>query len=384
MSRPPKLLGFAVIFSCCITVARGDLRVSYEDATVVERSELIAVGHLKKDSIHYIPHHSNGGGASWHHNATLIVTRVIKGKSANQEIPITIQYGMDPFVGGYPVPGHPLKISRGPVPSDEKDKIEIHDVGKSPMRPMPLVADAGKDNLWFLRRVDPKSWPSIKTGIFEIRDPEDLQPLNLHGYFEAYLAGDPSKAAKYVKSYPELGERIQRYLDHLKVREILRISDPAKRFDALLPFYMAGQTWNSSREARQGIVDCGKAAGEKIVALYQDPKYQNSRQDFISLWKYIGYREAAPLLIKQLEDDDRFWARQKLEKEWRNEQGPAAAQRSRIYGETYYAVSALGSFVDPRARDVLEKTKHRWEAFHFENNQIVEACTEALKALSDK
>jgi hypothetical protein len=53
-------LGLAtILLSSDFTNAR--LRPRYEDATIVDRSELIVVGHLEADSIKYVPHKRKAG-----------------------------------------------------------------------------------------------------------------------------------------------------------------------------------------------------------------------------------------------------------------------------------------------------------------------------------
>jgi hypothetical protein len=72
-----------------------------EDATVVERSELIVVAHLKKGSILKVSHEKSPvAGASWEHHAVLVITTVLKGKCDKQEIPLIIHYGLLPLVRG--------------------------------------------------------------------------------------------------------------------------------------------------------------------------------------------------------------------------------------------------------------------------------------------
>lgn len=65
------------------------LRPQYEDATVVDRSELIVVAHIKPGSTEYVPHKKQPDeGASWEYHATLVVSEVLKGKCDDKEIPI--------------------------------------------------------------------------------------------------------------------------------------------------------------------------------------------------------------------------------------------------------------------------------------------------------
>jgi hypothetical protein len=359
----------------CASFAHAWPRPTYEDATVVERSELIVVAHLKAGSIQHVPHkRPPGDGASWEHHAILVVTEVLKGKCDKTEIPIVIHYGLTPMAGDG---------SKG----SPKDIIEIHDTGNSHAGAGSLVKDAAKDNLWFLRKRSGYFGREPGTENFGIVDPEDLQPLRWKAYFLLYLSEDPGTAVRdFVQKNPAEGQRGKNYLDHLEVRRILKMEDPSKRFDSLLPFYLRRTTWNMKAEAREGIVSCGQPAGARLKDLFADAKHKNFRYDIIRMWRDMGYRESTPLLIDLLKQHDRFWAEQRLQKGWWNDfSNPEQTDRRRdIYGEVYAGVYALRSFRDPRAKEVLELTRKRWSAINFDNPQIVEECDAALRELAAK
>ena len=87
------------------------------------------------------------------------------------------------------------------------------------------------------------------------------------------------------------------------------------------------------------------------------------------------------MLIDLLQQHDRFWAEQRLQKGWWNDfSNPEQTERRRdIYGDVYAGVCALRAFRDPRAKEVLELTRKRWLAINFDNKQIVEECDAALR-----
>ena len=379
-------LGFAIVFLSS-NFANAWLRPRYEDATIVERSELIVVGHLEADSIKYVPHKRKADeGRSWEHHATLVISDVLKGSSDSRSIPIILHYGLSPRVGGTTV-GHGFDPNQGILPKDDpKAAIYIVDTGSSISWPgRSLVSDAGKDNLWFLRKRSGFFGRMPGTGKYGIVDPEDLQPLQLKDYFLAYLSEDPESAVKkHMVNNPAVVQRAQRYLDHLEIQRILKIKDPSHRFETLLPFYVKRTTWGMTPETRQGIISCGKVAGEGLLAVFQDPKHKNLRYDIIRIWSNIGYKEAVPLLINLLKQHDQFWENQNLKKGWWNQDVRSELTRNRreVYGEIYYAVCALRSFADPRAREAIEITRRRWKSINFENPQIVEECEAALKAFT--
>lgn len=361
-------------------------RPRYEDATVVERSELIVVGHLEADSIKYVPHKRKAGeGKSWEYHATLVIRDVLKGSSESRGIPIILHYGLSPRVGGTSA-AHGFNPNHGLLPKDDpKAAIYILDTGGSSRTGSALVNDAGKDNLWFLRKRSGFFGRKPGTGKCGIVDPEDLQPLQLKDYFLAYLSEDPESAIKrHMVNNPAVVQRAQRYLDHLEIQRILKIKDSSHRLEKLLPFYVKRTTWGVTQEARQGIISCGKVAGKSLLAVFQDSKHKYLRNDIILIWRDIGYKEAVPLLINLLKQHDKFWENQDLKKGWWNRDVGSELTRNRreVYGEIYYAVCALRSFADPRAREAIEITRRRWKSINFENPQIVEECEAALKAFT--
>ncbi|MCX7048319.1 MAG: hypothetical protein NTX50_22895 [Candidatus Sumerlaeota bacterium] len=364
------------------------LRPIYEDAEVVERSELIAVAHLKEGSIQYVPHKKAANeGASWEHHATLVITEVLKGKCDSNETTIIVHYGLDPVVGGRIEHDGFMVNLKGAWENYPKGIIEIVDTGNSAHGGPPLVKDAREDNLWFLRKRSGIYGREPGTGNYGIVDPEDLQSLSLKEYFLAYLSKDPEAAVKErMKTMPAVAERAQRYLDHREVQRILKIADPGERFARLLPYYKKRFKWDMKSEVKDGIVSCGKTAGEQLRKMFDNPEDKKFRQDIIMIWRDIEYKEAAPLLVDLLNRYDQFWEKQELKQGWWNSDvgSELSGQRRQNYGETYYAVYALRAFKDPGAREAIELTKKRWEAIKFDNRQIVEECAAALKELPMK
>jgi hypothetical protein len=363
MSLPISLLMFVL----CTSIADAWLRPTYEDATVVARSELIVIAHLKVGSTQHVPHkRPSGEGASWEYHAVLVIGKVLKGKCDKAEIPLILHYGLSP------------DVRKGNV-------IEIHDTGNSALGSDSLVKDAEKENLWFLRKRSGYFGREPGTGNYGIVDPEDVQPLQWQSYFLSYLAEDPATAVReYVRKFPVEGQRGKNYLDHLEVQRILKMKDPSRRYDSLLPFFLKRTTWNMKEEAREGMVACGKPAGARLNELFADPKHKKLRYEIIQMWREMGYRENTVLLIDLLKQHDRFWAEQRLQKGWWNDytnpDQPTDLRRD-IYGEVYGAVCALRSFRDPRAKEALEMTRKRWVAINFDNTQIVEECGAALREL---
>jgi hypothetical protein len=359
------------------STAQAWLRASYEDATIVERSELIVVARLKAGKISYVSHQqAPDEGASWEHHATLVITEVLKGDCKEGEIPVIIHYGLDPGVDGATrredIVIKPLQEKEG----DPHNAVAIRDTGNSAMSLTPLIKDAREKNLWFLRKRSGTYGREPGGEHFGIVDPEDLQPFSLKDYFRAYLAKDPAAAVrKRVQGNPEETKRAQPWFDHAEIQQIMKLEDRRERCAKLLPHFLAGAS-----EARNGLLTCGDEAGKQLTAIFDDPEQRPLRTEIINIWRDLNYRDAVPILVELLKKHDRFWAAQELEPGWwNNDVGSArTAERRDIYGEVYSAVCALKNSKDSRAIETLLLTRKRWQAINFDNKQIVEACEAAL------
>jgi len=364
------------------------LRPLYEDAIVVERSELIVIGRLKEDSIEYVPHSKKPGeGASWEHHATLMITEVIKGQCTHDEMTVVIHYGLTPVVGGF-VKRENFSVNlRGHRNDYPKGIVEILDTGNSAVSMTPLVQDARNDNIWFLRRRSGIYGRKEGTGDFGIVDPEDLRPIELKQYFMAYLSDNPEaeiRRHQWVMSQTQ--NRAQRYLDHLAVQRILEKEDVAKRLEYLKHFYLKRQSWNMKQEARDAIIACGDDAAPLLINMFEDPALSQHRGDIILLFREINHRGVAPRLVQLLEAHNRFWQDAPIiDGRWNHGKTPEDQQtRSRIYTEVYYAVYALGKLGDARAASVVRETRRQWKQEGFESDQIVEECDRFLGKLDDE
>jgi hypothetical protein len=181
---PVILLGMVSV-ALFVSDAQAWPRVRYEDAQVVERSEVIAIAHIKRESIRFVR------SDHWEHQARLVITEVLKGALADTEIPITIHFGLLPVVGGYVKRPEFMVNLRTTGQEYPKDHIAIIDFALPAVDP--IVPDAGCDHLWFLRRRSGPRGEQPGT-LYGIVDPEDLRPLALKEYFLAYLSPDPAAA----------------------------------------------------------------------------------------------------------------------------------------------------------------------------------------------
>jgi hypothetical protein len=210
----------AIVLLLALTATAGAMRrPSHDDATVVQRSEIIVVGHLDWHSVVYVPHESPpGGGISWEHHATLVVTETLKGSVKDKQIPIVINYGLDPLVGG-----KYLRAGKGAVmpqtdPGTPKDRVDIIDTGNSSLGGPPVLVDAQKDNVWFLRHLGGELGCEPGKGPLGIVDPEDVAALKFKGLFKALLSADKDGQIAALLADPDEAV-VARVLRHLAARQ---------------------------------------------------------------------------------------------------------------------------------------------------------------------
>src|SRR6185295_6525826 len=138
-----------------------------------------------------------------------------------------------------------------------------------------------------------------------------------------------------------------------------------------------------SREARNGIVQGGRASVQYLKRIFLDPNLVQLKEDVIEAFGEIRCARCVEPLIHLLREHDGFWSQQHLEPDWwsLDYESELTKTRRRSYGEVYKSVIALGKIGDGRAIEAIQLTRSRWEAINFENKQIVDACDNALKLL---
>ena len=308
----------AIALLSSVNVVNAWMRAGFWDAEVVQRSELIVVGHLKPDSIRYVPHTNNPPffGKSWEHHATLVITSIIKGTSTNTEIPIVIHYGLEPLLGGYTEhDGYRIDFRR--IKDYPTNKVEILDIGPSPFGDGSIVKDAAEDNLWFLRKgiLDYgilQHGQELESDDFGITDPEDLQPLKLAGYFKLYLNPHPENALRsHASEHPELARRIQRWLDHVAImtnwEAVKRIEDPTTKAARMADYLRTKTTATGADELdwllREEMAKLGAVAVPELIKVIQAGITNGKDLDLPVLILYdIGKpaQPAVPLLCELL------------------------------------------------------------------------------------
>ena len=360
-----------------LSPAQAWLRVPYEDAVVVERSELIVVGHVQPGSLAKVEHEKDSDeGRSWEYHGILIITEVLKGQIDEPEISLVFEYGLTPTEGRIGIKDHLNGIT-------EHGRIELWDSGNSSVTFESLVPDAREPVLWFLRREAGRLRHPSGLGLYRIRDPEDVQRIELKDYFLAYLSEDVEALVhKHVARNAAVGERGRRFLDHLEVQRILDMSDPAERVPHLLPFFVERQRWQLRSEARDGLVACGDVAGPALVELFNNPDHRELRSEIMGMWREMSYTDGAGAILELLVEHNRYWTEHPRTSERfpTTRPSPERVLQKRAYRETLRAIYALGRLGDATARPVIEKTRQLFLAMDG-GDQIVEQCDRALEAL---
>ena len=366
------------------------LKMGISDADLVNRTEIIAVGHLKPGSVEHI----KVAEGSFVYHAMLVVGEVLKGKAAAKEIPIFVCNGLR-----CDFPGNTNRsrtgfawemVSNGRtqhMAAPEPKTITIHDFD-SDYWPMwnQVVADATLDGLWFLHRQKPPALAENAASPLGVNDSRQMQPLVLKEYFRAYLVPEPETAVrKAVEQQPAVAPRARLFLEAFEIQRILADPDPKVRLEKLLPYYLRNPYQDG---VGSGVVACGPTALIRLRGVFNDPKYEGNvflRSAIIRLWGEQQDRDAVPLLIALLEKHQRFWVEQALFEGWWNQDfnSPLTRQRHGLYHEVNAAVRALGQLGDERGRAVIELTKRGWEQRDSNgNSQILEGCIAALQAMN--
>src|SRR4051812_24579118 len=138
MSEGANMLRWLCVFVLSLGTfdARAWIRAQYEDAQVVERSELIVVARIKPGSVEFVPNIPNSNGS---HRAVLIIEQVLKGKFDEKETVVLIGYGIKPYVGGKDLKSGEIVIKGKP-----SDQIALCDYSDSGYQ---MVQNAQENNV---------------------------------------------------------------------------------------------------------------------------------------------------------------------------------------------------------------------------------------------
>jgi hypothetical protein len=355
------LLAGLTLFGC--RNAAGWAHAPISDPDLVQHSDLIVVARVEPDSIVFI---RNAQDNSWKHTAVLIVEQVIKGKSNSDTLPVIFYYGMDPIsIGGH---GEFQGLSK--AQADPNSQIVMGYQGGRYGR---VPGDLRKDHIWFLRYPPSPAHPTDPhegLNILGVSEPEELQPVELAPYFDAFLTPKPEDVLKnYASGDSSLALRSKIYLNHLAIAQILQEPDVQKRANLLLPYFLftdenkippdegeaAFQLWES----------CKQTGAALLLPYFANPKYRAMQTSIMSLWANAQYHGGIPLLNDLLDKETQFWQSQSPEERdrWinmRQDHGPTSEQIASMR-RIEMILFVFRQVPDPRAKAEIQKVSPIWK-----------------------
>jgi hypothetical protein len=163
-----------VLFISCRAMAWSEM--VYTDAQIVDRAELVVVGHLKRDSLKHQPRSDS--------HAVLVITRVIKGVKQATEIPISIS--LLPAPNTYKNADDFANNDLSPRTYDWTKPIVLFDNNPDGGSEYPLIDDIRKDQIWLLRKAKSADRSVISNDTLAVLDPQDVQPLTKEQQLKKY------------------------------------------------------------------------------------------------------------------------------------------------------------------------------------------------------
>ena len=240
-----------------------DIRRHRGDAEVVNESDLIVVGHLKKGTLKRVD-----SERSHHHRATLVVRELLKGELKEKAIEITI---------------YSLRVST----RDNSTSIG----GGSDSWGYVVVDDVQNDHIYFLRKTAGGDGKTDEPSFF-IRGNEDASKTEHTDYFKILLSDQPEVGLrKLLKTQPELANRAVEFLEYGELQQILAEPDPATRARKIMPFYL-GATHDSNRRIAGCSLRSGPESGPYLMASLENCYDSRKRHEIISILASTRYRGA--------------------------------------------------------------------------------------------
>jgi hypothetical protein len=375
-----------LVFCPCARAPIQTFRTAPADAQLVESAELIVVGRLKPESVAFVPHGPAASAASWEYHATLVIAETLKGQAPSREITIVIHYGYNVYVDGKLTTPSGTSDGHASRPNYSWGKVEIICIDPGRANPLRLVKDAADDNIWFLSKVAHTQIGDLRSDdLFGIGQRDQLQSIALKNYFAAYLAPDPEAAVrKQMEIDPVAAVRGRPFLDFCDIKRILKNPDPVARANGLFLYYCRDYP---NPIVEEGLTACGDAAVPLLASLLDDRRHHDQVLD---LWRKTKPPACVPFLIDFLKKRDTFRDTQDLKPGWHSYQprSRVADARFTVESQTSEAVGILGLIADPRAKDVLELTRRRWQSLNVpvEPNgpHVLQVCDWALNQIADR
>ena len=174
MTRTVIYIGLAALLINCPAIAWSEM--AYTDAQIVDRADLVVVGHLKRDSLKHQPRSIS--------YAVLVITRVIKGVTQVAEIPISIS--LLPAPNTFKSADDFANNDLAPRTYDWTKPIVLFDNNPDGGSEYPLIDDIRKDQIWLLRKAKSMEGGNGKD-ILGVLDPQDVQPLAKEQQLKGYV-----------------------------------------------------------------------------------------------------------------------------------------------------------------------------------------------------
>jgi hypothetical protein len=334
---------------------RADIPEFIGDGELVHRSNLIVIGRLQGDSVQKIRH---PGGVGHEYHAMLIVKETLKGDSQDRKMTLMIRHGLR------------VDVKEG--------KVEIWN-NAGPIHPFPLVADAGQDQIWFLRKLQSGDGQPDAPWMWGVYGSHEVQNVELLEYFKILLGPKPEpKVRDYLMSHPQLAVRAVEYLESRELKRILAEPDPAIRYQKLLPYFLRAAHYATSEATRRALIDGGPESGPYLMAAFDNLQHRRQRGEIIRILGRTGYAGCADLLVRLLDENHRDYLnlRGRLERDG-PESGIDPRDVQQLAGEVRAAIYALAEIGDPRAEELVAETILRWKGISNVEPGVIEGCYSA-------
>ncbi len=362
MRVPPSCSGIkGFFFYLAVSVFTADAAFGWaeppppHDGDLVQESELIVIAHAKDDSIEH---------------PLLVITETLKGNSPTKEIPLLLRD-----------PGVFMRVAKG---WQANSGLTVWELGSMEH---PICGDLSQDQIWFLRS-NPNAAPTDPNGkLPRVMEPGDIQPVELKPYYLTLLSPDPKKALQNLASTnPKLVERAQGSLDYIDVKRIEKIADLEKRIDLLMPYFLAkdGDPGGMRNEVVSQIEACGALGAKKEVPVFFEIKPAWRQILTMDFWASSNYKDAIPTVIRLLDQEEQFWAKQDMsDRSWYpNVPGDLTMAKNDSYNKIYCAIRVLISLGGGEpARKAVLMTKQRWNSYDpTAAHELIRYCDEWLAA----
>lgn len=376
------------------TDADAFIRMPTWDDEMVDQSDLIVIAHLKENKFETARDLQNPQPDRKMFFTILVVSKVLKGSAPLGDVRVCLHDPNYPTVLDKSAPFAIVPVSAGehPAPSAAIGIAAI-------MGTIWAIStdDIRQDHIWFFSSHIPVQYHSAYTPAYigveppGLWFPEGIQPVKLIPYYQAIMKGDANAVAAYDDQKGNWwSRRVQFASQRLAVKQAVLDPDPNSRCDKLLKIYMTDGVFSPSGTlAIKGIMDCGKLGAAKLVPVFQDPQnHAFDRRSILTAWQQAGYKEATPVIIKWLQDEDRWWATlTPKDQHWAMEVGqkggsPYNDPRAASFRNIYCSVQALGSFQGTEAKSLVKQIGDRWRSIdpNVEQNNLTNLCDEEFSS----